>query len=157
MTVGDPAPVSCPRVIVNKIDESLVRGVMAKDIKVRDEWLVNALRLKNNQALAAVEEAIARLAGRADIRFYQTGGLLNLSGRERKAFFDQVVELARMDALLKDPIKTQYNMVRVGKELNPMMLSELVNINAQALHIVQLLGIQMQLAVMVERQKDMEE
>lgn len=62
----------------------------------------------DSRALAGVEEAIARLANHQNIFFYRpSGSIKRYSQQEIQEAYDQIIHLARRDALLADPALTQ--------------------------------------------------
>lgn len=149
MAIEFPEPVARPRLSEPAFDEKLVRGLLLPDKAQRDNWLVHALQQRSRQTLASVEEALARQAGDAGIHFFQPSGTVQLAQTLQKAAIEQIMAVAQQDKLLEDPVFTQSLMPLVGKTNNRKLLTALESVSAQALHIFQLLGVQMQLAVMV--------
>jgi len=151
MVFEDPEQNKRPRVKETEIDEKLVQGILAEDPMVRDDWLIQALKSQSTNALAAAEEAISRLVDQPDISFYQTGGKVSIDPASRKHFAGKVLELAEKGKMLDDIIRTQSYMAAIGDDENSILMRGMQAISPQSLHAFQLLGVQMQLAIMVER------
>lgn len=110
--------------------------------------LQRALMMRNQAALAAIEETIALYAGKSDITFYQVGGLKVTTGHERQAARQKIQELAQERQLLDDPAYSQCLIAQLGAMLNDQMMDEL-SFDVQALYDYQLLGVHLQIAAML--------
>lgn len=138
-----------PRITDVEPNERMVEGLLVKKLEFREQWLVHALHLKDKTSLASIEEAIARLAEKADIEFYIPGGDVNLSRQEMKNAINAIINFARNDKLLEDIPKTQSVMPKIGVENNLPLMDQLKTISPRAQHIFQLLGVQLQLAILI--------
>lgn len=137
-----------PRITDVAFDETLVKGILNKNTTTRDEWLIRVLNMKNQIALASVEEAIARLAGHSDVDFFQPEGKVSLEPSEQQKATEKVLDLARQGKLLENIVLTQSIMACVGKSNNVSLLVQLGKISPKEQIVFQILGIQMQIAVM---------
>lgn len=119
---------------------------LLSSLKMGDQAaLQRALMMRNQAALAAIEETIATYSGKSDSTFYQVGGLRSVMGPERQAAWQKLQELAREKQLLDDPAYSQYLIATIGSELNNRMMDELSS-DVQTLYDYQLLGVHMQIA-----------
>jgi len=103
------------------------------------------MNMRNRQALDAVEEAIKHLTGKQHIEFYRPGGMR--MGSPQQAY-DQILQLAREGKLSDDPALIQ-SLIPGVAFLNQDLMTELARVDANALAIYQLLGVQMQLKLQV--------
>lgn len=123
----------------------LVKDLMSTATSTRQAALGQVMGMRNRQALDAVEEAIRNLTGKQHIEFYRPRGMRMGSPQEA---YDQILQLARDGKFADDPALVQ-SLIPGVAFLNQALMSELARVDAKALAIYQLLGVQMQLALQV--------
>ena len=125
--------------------QQLVEKLLSTHKPTRQAALGQALNMRSQQALNAVEEAIKRLTGKQNIEFYRTGGMRISSPQQA---YNQILQMARDGQLAADPAFVQSLIPGVAFR-NQDLMTELEHINAEALALYQLLGVQMQLSIWV--------
>lgn len=104
------------------------------------------------EALAALEETIALYSGNPDLTFYRLGGLRTHTDDSIQSAKETILDLALDGALLKDPAFSQSLIAGLGISagVSELVMRQLA-INPQWLYEYQLLGVQMQLAHLVNQ------
>lgn len=110
----------------------------------------SALSMKNSAALAAVEEAIAIKSGNPNIEFYRPGGIVTINPADRHEAFMKLTLMAGQNGLLQNTAYTQSLIAMMGEQQNQAFM-HLMQADTQMVFCYQLLGIQMQLAIMVQQ------
>ena len=123
----------------------LVKDLMSTVMATRQRAIGQVLQMRNRKALEAVEEAVKRLTGKEKIEFYRPGGMRGGSPQEA---YDRVLKLAREGRFTDDPALVQ-SLIPGVAFMNNELMSKLALIDAKALAIYQLLGVQMQLKMQV--------
>jgi len=123
----------------------LAGDLMSINKATRQGALGRVMNMRNQQALDAVEEAIKRLTGKQHIEFYKPGGMR--MGSPQQAY-NQILQMAREGKLSDDPALVQ-SLIPGVAFMNQDLMTELGRIDAKALAIYQLLGVQMQLKMLV--------
>jgi hypothetical protein len=123
----------------------LVGDLMSTNKATHQAALGRVMSMRNRQALEAVEKAIKRLTGKQHIEFYKPGGMR--MGSPQQAY-NQILEMAREGKLSDDPALAQ-SLIPGVAFMNQDLMTELGRIDAKALAIYQLLGVQMQLKMLV--------
>lgn len=102
-------------------------------------------------ALAAIEEAICRNNGNPDSVFYRIGGIHAFSSASIDAAKRELLDLAKKGTLLADPAYSQSLIARLGNRMtSALIMRELAATDPAALFEYQLLGVQMQVAQLVD-------
>ncbi|NMC46667.1 MAG: hypothetical protein GYA52_07515 [Chloroflexi bacterium] len=128
-------------------DKSLLHALKCGD----QNALARAMAMRNESALAAVEETIALYSGNQGITFYQPGGMFLQSELQRDRALEELEKMALSNELLQDPAYSQYCISRLGREVGNIFLQELYRTNAQVCYGYQLLGIHMQLVILIDK------
>lgn len=123
----------------------LVENLMSVKMSIREAAISQVLSMGNHQALEAVEDAICRLTDKENIEFYRPRGM---RAGSPQAAYDQVMKLARSGEFSDDPVLVQ-SLIPGVAFMNQQLMQELAKLDAKALAIYQLLGIQMQLNMQV--------
>lgn len=129
-------------------DANLLDGLTSADWDTYRRTRDEVMKLGSRHALALVEQALARLAGRPTLSFHRPGGTLIRAPGAGEEACRQIMSLARHDQLLADPAATQRLIIMVGSRLNSDLMDALCDYDTRALQIYQLLGLQMQLRIM---------
>ena len=108
-----------------------------------------AMQTRTEAALAAVEETIALYSGNPAVTFYQPGGVVENNAIMRERALQELAAMAGSQQLLKDPAYSQYCISRLGRDIGNEFMRALYQEDPQACYDYQLLGIQMQLALMI--------
>ena len=111
-----------------------------------------ALDKRTPEALAALEETIALYSGNPDITFYRLGGQRVYTQDAVQSAKEQIMDMALNDSLLADPTHTQSLIAGLGSTpgVSQLIMSQLAA-RPQALYDYQLLGVQMQLAYIIDK------
>jgi hypothetical protein len=117
------------------------------------EAIQHALNMQDKSALAAVEEAIAVKRGNPDFVYYRPGGAFISSSSGHQDAMMKLILLAGGNNLLDDPAYTQSLIIQLGEQNNQLFI-QLMGDNREAIYQYQLLGIQMQLAIMLDGLSD---
>lgn len=131
--------------IVAKPDATLLTALKSGD----QNALSLAMEVGTVAALAAVEETIALYSGNPQVTFYQPGGTFENDATIRDKALQELVEMAGSRQLLKDPAYSQYCISRLGRDIGNEFMRALYQEDTQACFDYQLLGIQMQLAILI--------
>ena len=123
----------------------LVGDLTSTNKATRQAALGRVMSMRNREALDAVERAIKRLTGKQDIEFYKPGGMR--MGSPQQAY-NQILKMAR-EGKLSDDLALVQSLIPGVAFMNQDLMTELGHIDADALAIYQLLGVQMQLKMMV--------
>jgi hypothetical protein len=123
----------------------LVENLMSVKMSTREAAISQVLSMGDHRALEAVEDAICRLTGKKNIEFYSPRGM---RAGSPQAAYDQVMKLARSGEFSDDPVVVQ-SLIPGVAFMNQQLMRELAELDAKALAIYQLLGIQMQLKMQV--------
>jgi hypothetical protein len=123
----------------------LVKNLLSVKMSTRGAAISQVLGMGDHRALEAVEEAIRRLSGKENIEFYRPRGM---RAGSPQAAYDQVIKLARSGEFSDDPVLLQ-SLIPGVAFMNQQLMQELAELDAKALAIYQLLGVQMQLKMQV--------
>ena len=146
MELKKPENLSRSERIAAKPDGKLLLALKSGD----QNALIMALQARTKEALAAVEETIALYSGNPEITFYQPGGMVENNTSIREQALQELTVMARSKQLLQDPAYSQYCISRLGHDMGDAFMRALYQEDMQACYDYQLLGIQMQLALLVK-------
>lgn len=142
---------SRPR-IKAEMDRDIVLALFAGG--AQGSGLQAAIAKRTPEALAAVEGMIVHFSKNENPSFYRLGGTRTYTAESIQQAKKALLELAYAGKLLKDPGYSQSLIaglgVSGGESLN--IMNELATRNDNALFHYQLLGVQLQLATLLERQ-----
>ena len=125
---------------------NLERDLISANKAIRQAALGKVINMQNREALNAVEVSIKRLTGKQHIEFYKPGGMVLIRSGEA---YNQILEIAREGRMADDPALIQSLIPRVSILENQDLMTELERVDAKAMAIYQLLGVQMQLKAIV--------
>ena len=146
MELKKPENLSRSERIAAKPDGKLLLALKSGD----QNALSMALQARTKEALAAVEETIALYSGNPEITFYQPGGMVENNTSIREQALQELTVMAGSKQLLQDPAYSQYCISRLGHDMGDAFMRALYQEDMQACYDYQLLGIQMQLALLVK-------
>ena len=146
MELKNPKNLSRSERIAAKPDGKILLALKSGD----QNALIMALQARTEEALAAVEETIALYSGNPEITFYQPGGMVENNTSIREQALQELTAMAGSQQLLKDPAYSQYCISRLGHDMGDVFMRTLYQEDMQACYDYQLLGIQMQLALLVK-------
>lgn len=127
---------------------SLLEGLTSADWDMYRLTRDEVLGLGSRQALPLVEQALARLAGKAILSFHRPDGMLIRASGASEEAYRQIMLWAEGGQLLADPAATQRLIITVGSSLNCKLMNTLSDYDTRSLQIYKLLGLQMQLRIM---------
>ena len=134
------------------MDIDLLRSIKQGDPNIALAALQKALYNPTPGALAAVEKAIADMAGNPNVTFYKLGGQRIYTQKSMYDAKEQIEGLALSGNLLQDPAYTQSLMAGlINPGISTLIMNELAMVRPKALFEYQLLGIQMQLSQLVQK------
>lgn len=126
----------------------LTKELISGSQQVRDTAIGKVLSLRNQESLDSVEIAIKQLTGKENIEFYRPG--IMLGGFAPKEAYERILQIARDGKISEDPALVQ-SMIPKVSFLNQNLMQELERIDSNSLAIYQLLGIQIQLSIMLNK------
>jgi len=129
------------------IDTELIRNLLSKNIKIRDDALIRARQMAMNgnpKGQIAIEEAIRIKSNQYNCEFYEPRAGL-FSEAEISNVDKEIYRLAKENKLLEDPKKTQSYITKTfSLHTSLEVMNKVRKIGANQLHDFQLLGTQTQ-------------